>query len=100
MRTSTFATIGTDISSCKSSEEVLNAAGLNYDVVKKGIKYLGSDGTTYLDYPDKVLTVNSSNGHVFGTVSRNYEICQNRDAFNFIDYIGRDNPGFEYVKAG
>ena len=38
MRTSTFATIGTDISKCKTSEEVLNAAGLNYNVIKKAIK--------------------------------------------------------------
>ena len=100
MRTSTFATIGTDISTCKSSEEVLNTAGLNYSVIKKGIKYLGDDGKTYYDYPDKVLTVNESTGNIFGVVSNKYEICQNRDAFNFIDYIGQDNPGFEYVKAG
>lgn len=100
MRTSTFATIGKDISSCKTSEEVLNKAGLNYNVIKKGIKYLGDDGKTYYDYPDKVLTVNEDTGNVFGVVSKKYEICQNRDAFNFIDYIGQDNPGFEYVKAG
>jgi len=99
MRTSTFANIGTDISSCNSSEEVLNKAGLNYNVIKKSIKYQGDDGTFY-DYPDKVLTVNESTGNVFGVVSSKYEICQNRDAFNFIDYIGNDNEGFEYVKAG
>ena len=99
MRTSTFANIGTDVSTCKSSEAVLNAANLNYNVIKKAIKYEGQDGT-YLDYPDKVLTMNESTGKIFGVVSNKYEICQNRDAFNFIDYIGNDNPGFEYVKAG
>lgn len=99
MRTSTFANIGTDISACTTSEEVLNKAGLNYDVIKKGIKYEGLDGKVY-DYPDKVLTMNASTGNIFGVVSNKYEICQNRDAFNFIDYIGSDNPGFEYVKAG
>lgn len=99
MRTSTFANIGKDISSCKTSEEVLNSAGLNYNVVKKSIKYQGDDGTFY-DYPDKVLTVNETTGDVYGVVSSKYEICQNRDAFNFIDYIGNDNEGFEYVKAG
>ena len=99
MRTSTFANIGTDISSCKTSEQVLNAAGLNYNVIKKSIKYEGTDGT-YYDYPDKVLTMNESTGNIFGVVSSKYEICQNRDAFNFIDYIGNDTEGFEYVKAG
>lgn len=99
MRTSTFANIGTDISACTTSEEVLNLAGLNYDVIKKGIKYEGIDGKECV-YPDKVLTVNSTTGNVFGVVSNKYEICQNRDAFNFIDYIGNDNEGFQYVKAG
>lgn len=99
MRTSTFANIGTDISACKTSEEVLNAAGLNYNVIKKSIKYEGANGTEYI-YPDKVLTVNESTDSVFGVVSSKYEICQNRDAFNFIDYIGNDTEGFEYVKAG
>lgn len=99
MRTSTFATIGTDISGCKSSLEVLDAAKLNYNVIKKSIKYEGDDGV-YYDYPDKVLTVNETTGSIYGVVSNKYEICQNRDAFNFIDYIGNDNPGFEYVKAG
>ena len=98
MRTSTFANIGTDISACKSSEEVLNAANLNYNVIKKAIKY--QDGENYLDYPDKVLTMNEDTGAIYGVVSNKYEICQNRDAFNFIDYIGNDNEGFEYVKAG
>ena len=100
MRTSTFATIGTDISTCKSSIEVLDAAGLNYNVVKKAIKYEGDEEGTYLDYTDKVLTVNESTGKVYGVVSNKYEICQNRDAFSFIDYIGSDIEGFEYVKAG
>ena len=98
MRTSTFANIGTDISACKSSKEVLNKANLNYNVIKKAIKY--QDGENYLDYPDKVLTMNESTGAIYGVVSSKYEICQNRDAFNFIDYIGNDNEGFEYVKAG
>lgn len=100
MRTSTFATIGTDISSCKSSLEVLDTANLNYNVVKKAIKYEGAEEGSYLDYTDKVLTVNESTGKVYGVVSNKYEICQNRDAFSFIDYIGNDIEGFEYVKAG
>lgn len=99
MRTSTFASIGTDISTCKSSIEVLDSANLNYNVVKKGIKYTNDEGD-YLDYTDKVLTVNESTGKVYGVVSSKYEICQNRDAFNFIDYIGNDIEGFQYVKAG
>lgn len=99
MRTTTFANIGTDITGLKTSEDVLNAAGLNYNVVKKSILYRDNNGEI-LEYPDKVLTMNESTGRIFNTVSRAYEVCQNRDAFSLIDYIGQDDESFEYVRAG
>lgn len=100
MRTSTFANIGTDISECKTSREVLAAAGLDYNVVKRNILYKADDGSI-VEYPDKVLTMNETTGKIYNTVSKNYEVCQNRDAFSLIDYIGQDDDvGFQYVKAG
>lgn len=98
-RTSTFASIGTDIKGLKSSEEVLNAAGLNYNVIKKDM-YLRDLSGNMLEYPDKKFTVIDGTDNVLGVVSSKYEVCQNRDAFSFIDYIGGDEAGFEYVKAG
>jgi len=98
-RTSTFASIGTDIKGLKSSEEVLNAAGLNYNVIKKDM-YLRDLSGNMLEYPDKKFTVIDGTDNVLGVVSSKYEVCQNRDAFSFIDYIGGDEVGFEYVKAG
>lgn len=99
MRTTTFASIGTDIAGLKTSEEVLNAAGLNYNVVKKDM-YLQDTKGNYIDFPDKKFTVVDGTDKVLGVVSSKYEVCQNRDAFSFIDYIGGDSVGFEYVKAG
>ncbi len=99
MRTTTFANIGTDITGLKTSEEVLSAAGLNYNVVKQNM-YLQTPDGNYIDYPDKKFTAIEGTNRVLGVVSSNYEICQNRDAFSFIDYIGGDSVGFEYVKAG
>jgi phage/plasmid-like protein (TIGR03299 family) len=99
MRTTTFANIGTDITGLKTSEEVLSAAGLNYNVVKQNM-YLQTPDGNYIDYPDKKFTTIEGTNRVLGVVSSNYEICQNRDAFSFIDYIGGDSVGFEYVKAG
>ena len=99
MRTSTFENVGTDVSHCKTSEEVLSEARLSYNVVTRRIKYEGTDGSLR-DYPDKVLTMNETNGKVYGVVSEKYTVCQNKDAFNFIDYIGHDDTGFEFVKAG
>jgi len=99
MRTTTFANIGTDVTGLRSSEEVLNAAGLNYNVIKKNM-YLKDDNDTLIDFPDKKFTVIEGTNKVLGVVSSKYEVCQNRDAFSFIDYIGGDEVGFEYVKAG
>ena len=98
-RTTTFANIGTDITGLKTSEEVLNAANLNYNVVKKPM-YLKDDSGNFVDFPDKKFTVVEGTDKVLGVVSSKYEVCQNRDAFSFIDYIGGDEVGFEYVKAG
>ena len=99
MRTTTFANIGTDITGLTTSEEVLNAAGLNYNVIKKPMYFMDDQGNP-IDYPDKKFTVVEGTNKILGTVSSKYEVCQNRDAFSFIDYIGGDTDGFEYVKAG
>ena len=98
-RTATFANIGTDIKGISSTEEALNAAHLNYNVVKTNM-YLKSESGELIDYPDMKFTTVEGTSRVLGVVSAKYEICQNRDAFSFIDYIGRDFDGFEYVKAG
>lgn len=98
-RVSTFANIGTDVSTLTTSHDVLSAAGLDYNVVKKPMFYADDFGN-YSEYPDKVFTVNEASGQILGVVSDKYEICQNTDAFSFIDYIGSDCEGFEYVKAG
>lgn len=98
-RTTTFASIGTDITGLKTSEDVLNTAGLNYNVVKTNM-YLQDESGNLIDYPDKKFTVVEGTDKVLGVVSSKYEVCQNRDAFSFIDYIGGDEAGFEYVKAG
>ena len=99
MRTTTFANIGTDVTGLKTSDAVLTQAGLNYDVVKKPM-YLQDVSGNWLEYPDKKFTVVDGTDKVLGVVSSKYEVCQNRDAFGFIDYIGGDEVGFEYVKAG
>jgi phage/plasmid-like protein (TIGR03299 family) len=98
MRISTFDNIGTDVSNSHSSQEVLANAGLDYTVVKKPMYYAQREN--YIEFPDKMFTVNESSNKILGVVSKKYEVCQNREAFDFIDYIGKDNPDFEYVKAG
>ena len=98
-RTTTFANIGTDITGLKTSTAVLDKAGLNYNVIKRPM-YLKNDSGDLIDYQDKKFTVVEGTDKILGVVSSKYEVCQNRDAFSFIDYIGGDSVGFEYVKAG
>lgn len=120
-RTATFSNIGIDISALTTSHDVLTAARLDYNVVKKPMFYgiekeIKSDAglfvpgggqldaeehkIEYVEYPDKVFTVNETTGQIYGVVSKQYEVCQNADAFSFIDYIGQECDGFQYVKAG
>ena len=98
-RTSTFANIGTDVTTYHTSNEVLTAANLNYQVVKKPMFFM-NDKNAFEEYPDKMFTSNATTGKIYGVVSSKYEVCQNSDAFSFIDHIGNDCDGFEYVKAG
>ena len=92
MRSSTWMNIGTDVDGAKTVNEVLERANIGYNVAKMPLSIAGTD----IVVPDKVATVRTDTNEVLGVVSENYEICQNEDAFAFIDSV--DN--MEIVKAG
>ena len=91
MRTATWESIGTKLDNANDIHEVLVQSGLNYNVHKENL--VTESG---LIIPDSVATV-KDNGKVCGVVGRNYEICQNEDAFDFVNYIVGD---VKFVKAG
>ena len=93
MRTTTWNNVGTDVNATNVND-VLSQAKLDYKVITQPI-YTDFGGTSIL-IPDKVATVREDKGEVLGVVSPNYEVCQNKDAFDFVDNI--DNVTF--VKAG
>lgn len=93
MREATWTNIGTDIREAKNVEQALQLSGLDYNVVKQNI-YLPSGALV----PKKYATVQEGTNNVFGVVGDNYELVQNRDAFDFIDSIIPE--GLEFVKAG
>ena len=94
-RTATWAGIGSDVTEMKTLDDVLNSAGLNFEVEKRPLytrnagKLIKIDGT--------VSTVRKDTGDVLGIVGDKYQVCQNRDAFDFINYIDDD---VKFVKAG
>lgn len=97
-RTTTWHAIGKDVQECKSMEQVLRASGLDYEVTKEPLFVktdLGyNDG--YLDVPNRFVTVNS-NGKMYDVVSDKFQIVQNREAFEFVDYMGDE---LQFEKAG
>ena len=91
MRTSTWENIGTNIKA-DNITDALQKANLDYTVTKAQI--YTKDG---LLIPDYVATVREDSGDYLGVVSPNYGIVQNRDAFDFVNYIDED---IKFVKAG
>ena len=93
-RVATWQNMGKDVSDCRTTQEVLVKAGLDYTVIKKpaydwfGGRYRKSD--------EYFWTRRKSDGFRYGLVGKGYEVVQNNKAFGFVDYI----PDITFVKAG
>lgn len=94
-RTTTWHAIGKDVQECKSMEAVLSASGLDYTVEKKPVFMNHDDSFTKI--PNRFITVRNSDEHPYDVVSDKFEVIQNRDAFDFVDYMDTD---LTYEKAG
>ena len=94
MRATTWTNIGKEAVGT-NVVDVLTNAGLNYEVAKKPIYTKFEDGKDIL-ISDKVATVRTDTNEILGVVSPKYQVCQNTEAFEFIDEI--DNV--EFVKVG
>lgn len=92
-RSATWESIGTDISQSKDISSVIANAGLDYTVEKQNVIV---DGTGFV-IPDKMATIRKSDNHCYGIVSSKYQIVQNSEAFDFVNYI---NDEIDFVKAG
>ena len=88
-----FETIGKDISTISTMQEVLEVAGLNYTVTSENI-YL-KDMTMI---PERYANVRKDINKVLGVVGKNYNIVQNEDGFSFVKEL--IEKGFSYLSAG
>nr|DAO63015.1 MAG TPA: hypothetical protein [Caudoviricetes sp.] len=96
-RTTTWHSIGKDVRECKDMEQVLHKSGLDYEVIKQPIFTPNVfNAGTVVNVPNRFMTVNS-NGKMYDVVSDKFQVIQNREAFEFVDYMG-DELSFE--KAG
>lgn len=99
-RTTTWHAIGKSVEECKSMEHVLRASGLDYEVTKEPIFMedpTDPTGEARITIPNRFVTVRSSDYHPYDVVSDKFEVVQNRDAFDFVNYMGED---LRFEKAG
>lgn len=94
-RTTTWHAIGKSVEECTNMEQVLKASGLDYTVSKNPV--YNFDGVDYKQIPNRFVTTRNTDGHTYDVVSDKFEVIQNRDAFDFVNYMG-DELSFE--KAG
>ena len=90
-RATTWSSVGTDVSSQTTVDEILKQAGLDYTVTKEPV-YL-RDGILV---PSRIATLKEETREPIGLVSDRYEIYQNADAFSFLEEI----PDIKFVRAG
>lgn len=93
-RIATWSNVGTDVKGIRTLETVLKKSGLDYNVVKLPL-YTGDNKD--ISVSGRVATVRDTDNKVYGIVSENYEVCQNSDAFDFVNSIKND---IEFVRAG
>ena len=81
--------LGTRLEDAATAEEAIQAAGLDWEVVKRPLFVVAGDG--FARIKDKVAIVQRGQAGqgdtVFGVVSPSYTPLQNRDAFAFFDSI-------------
>lgn len=107
--------IGTDVSDCSTSKEVMEKVGLDWFVDKcevvakmpfsiKGFNEFDDeeafmhDGNIYRDLPNTYATYRTDHNIPLGLVKQKYEVIQNIEAFNFFDEaIGEGKAIWDYA---
>ncbi len=93
-RQTVWSGLGVNIENALNSEQALQMAGLDWDVVTTDVVVNG------IVRPNYKANVRSDNDDVLGIVSDRYSIVQNRDAFKFTDeLIGSGDIQYETAGA-
>lgn len=92
-RETMWANIGTE-ASVNDFDVLLREADLDYTVSKKDLKV--EHNGKELIIPDRKIIMRDGTDQSFGIVSDRYQVCQNRDALDFVKYI----DGITLLKAG
>ena len=93
MRTSTWINLGVNAST-NDFDKLMQESGLDYNVVARDMKveHAGKE----IIIPGRKMIMREDTEDMFGIVSDRYQICQNRDALDFVKHIN----DLELIKAG
>ena len=93
-RTATWSNIGTSVEECNNNiDAILAKSGLDYDVIEQPV-YIGENK----DSAEKFKAiVRNSDGHIYNIAKSSYTICQNREAFSFLESMP---DTLQILKAG
>ena len=104
-RKSAYETMGVNLENYQTMESALKISGLDFEVMKKPVYFninadmKTEDGKTmppkFIKVPDRMMTVREDTQQAFGLVSKEYEILQNREAFDFLDSMASEGGKFE-----
>lgn len=92
-RTSTWQNLGTELVT-RDYRELLKESDLDYNTVAEDL-FIEHQGIK-IQVPNKKVLLREDTKELFGIVSDRYQICQNVDALDFVDYI----EGVELLRAG
>jgi phage/plasmid-like protein (TIGR03299 family) len=99
MKPSPWHNLGTELINPATAREAIEAAGLDYIVVKKPLREV-MKLVHPADESDSWATVRTDAGEVLGIVGDSYEPIQNRNAFRFFDrLVGTDEAIYETAGA-
>lgn len=92
-RTTTWHAIGKDVQECKNMEQVLQKSGLDYEVTKMPV-FAGG-----IEISNRFVTARPGEDgpHFYDVVSDKFQVVQNREAFEFVNYMGDE---LQFEKAG
>lgn len=92
-RLATWNNIGVE-SKEHSFRELLKEADLDYTAVTEDL-FVEHEGTR-IQIPNKKVVLREDTKEIFGIVSDRYQLCQNKEALEFVEYI----EGVELLRAG
>ena len=92
---SVLENIGENVERATNVDQVLHMSGLDFTVKSENCYYMFNGIPTLV--PGVQANVIEDTGDILGVVSNRYKICQNAEAFEFINYISND---IKFRKAG